>query len=109
MFTEALKGKVFDVVADTAHELGVRAFVIGGYVRDFFLQRPCNDIDIVVEGSGIALAEAVAHKLHTKVTVFKRFGTAMLRSGIGSHQARRLAEAPRRIGQDDLRRDPRRL
>ena len=81
MFTEALKGKVFDVVADTAHELGVRAFVIGGYVRDFFLQRPCNDIDIVVEGSGIALAEAVAHKLHTKVTVFKRFGTAMLRSG----------------------------
>ena len=81
MFEQALDGKVFRVVAQAAREQGVRAFVIGGYVRDFFLQRPCNDIDIVVEGSGIALAEAVAAKLHTKVTVFKSFGTAMLRSG----------------------------
>ena len=81
MFKQALDGKVFRVVAQAAREQGVRAFVIGGYVRDFFLQRPCNDIDIVVEGSGIALAEAVAAKLHTKVTVFKSFGTAMLRSG----------------------------
>ena len=78
MFTEALKGKVFDIVSRTAREQGVRAFVIGGYVRDFFLQRPSNDVDIVVEGSGIALAEAVAAKLHTKVSVFRNFGTAML-------------------------------
>ncbi|MBO4525463.1 MAG: HD domain-containing protein [Bacteroidales bacterium] len=79
MFEQAITGKVFDVVSQTAREQGVRAFVIGGYVRDFFLQRENNDIDIVVEGSGIALAEAVAARLHTKVSVFKSFGTAMLR------------------------------
>ena len=79
MFAQALNGKVFEIVATAARELGVRAFVIGGYVRDFFLQRGNNDIDIVVEGSGIALAQAVAEKLHTKVTVFRNFGTAMLR------------------------------
>ena len=81
MFAQALNGKIFDVVSQTAQQLGVRAFVIGGYVRDFFLQRENNDIDIVVEGSGIALAEAVAARLHTKVSVFKSFGTAMLRCG----------------------------
>lgn len=79
MFKDALKGKVFDVLSVTAEELGLRAFVIGGYVRDYFLQRPCTDIDVVVEGSGIALAEAVAQKLKTKVSVFKNFGTAMLK------------------------------
>lgn len=79
MFEDALKGKIFDTVADSARRLGVRAFVIGGYVRDYFLQRPNNDIDVVVEGSGIALAEDVAAKLKTKVSVFKNFGTAMLR------------------------------
>jgi len=78
MFAQALKGKIFDIVSQTAHEQGVRAFVIGGYVRDFFLQRENNDIDIVVEGSGIALAQAVADKLGVKVSVFKNFGTAML-------------------------------
>jgi len=69
---------VFKLVSDVAGELGVRAFVIGGYVRDCFLGRPNTDIDIVVEGSGIALAEAVAAKVHTRVSVFKNFGTAML-------------------------------
>ncbi len=70
---------VFALVRDTARGLGVRAFVIGGYVRDCFLGRPNTDIDIVVEGSGITLAEAVAEKCHAKVSVFKNFGTAMLR------------------------------
>ncbi|MBQ5985011.1 MAG: HD domain-containing protein [Bacteroidales bacterium] len=69
---------VFRIISQTAEESGVRAFVIGGYVRDCFLGRPGKDIDIVVEGSGIALAEAVAAKLHTRVSVFKNFGTAML-------------------------------
>ena len=55
-----LEHPVFGIVSKTAGELGVRAFVIGGYVRDCFLGRPSNDIDIVVEGSGIALATAVA-------------------------------------------------
>ena len=77
--TDALNHKVFQIIAAEAETQGVRAFVIGGYVRDWFLQRPCNDIDVVVEGSGIALAEAVASRVRTKVSVFRRFGTAMLR------------------------------
>ena len=74
-----LDHKVFEIVSQTASEMGVRAFVIGGYVRDCFLGRPSKDIDIVVEGSGIALAEAVGAKVHSNVSVFRNFGTAMLR------------------------------
>lgn len=74
-----LKNKIFEVVSAAAREQGVRAFVIGGFVRDCFLERPCKDIDIVVEGSGIALAEKVAGKVGSKLAVFKNFGTAMLR------------------------------
>ena len=74
-----LDHQVFKLVSDTAKELGVRAFVIGGYVRDCFLGRHNKDIDIVVEGSGIALAGAVAKKCKAKVSVFKSFGTAMLK------------------------------
>ena len=59
--------------------MGVRAFVVGGYVRDYYLHRPCTDIDVVVVGSGIAVAEALGRELKTKVSVFKTFGTAMLR------------------------------
>lgn len=79
MISEALKNKIFSTVSEVAREKGVRAFVIGGYVRDYFLQRPCTDIDIVVEGSGIVVAEAVAARLKSKVSVFKNFGTAMLK------------------------------
>lgn len=74
-----LENQIFNIVSDTAAEQGVRAFVIGGYVRDCFLGRDCKDIDIVVEGSGIALAEQVGEKIKSKVSVFKNFGTAMLR------------------------------
>lgn len=74
-----LDHKIFSIVSEVAGSLGVRAFVIGGYVRDCFLGRPSKDIDIVVEGSGIALAEAVGEKVHSNVSVFKNFGTAMLR------------------------------
>ena len=70
---------IFQIVSQTAQEQGVRAFVIGGYVRDCFLGRPSKDIDIVVEGSGIALAEAVGERVRSNVSVFKNFGTAMLR------------------------------
>lgn len=79
MISEALKNKIFSTVSEVAREKGVRAFVIGGYVRDYFLHRPCTDIDIVVEGSGIVVAEAVAARLKSKVSVFKNFGTAMLK------------------------------
>ena len=70
---------IFKTVSRIAEEQGVRAFVIGGYVRDWFMHRDNNDVDIVVEGSGIALAEKVARELHSKVTAFKNFGTAMFR------------------------------
>lgn len=74
-----LQNKIFEIVSQAAQEQGVRAFVIGGFVRDCFLERPCKDIDIVVEGSGIAVAERVAEKVKSKLAVFKNFGTAMLK------------------------------
>ena len=74
-----LDHKIFSIVSEVAESLGVRAFVIGGYVRDCFLGRPSKDIDIEMEGSGIALAEAVGEKVRSNVSVFKNFGTAMLR------------------------------
>ena len=74
-----LDNRIFHIISDTAAGMGVRAFVIGGYVRDCFLGRPGNDIDIVVEGSGIELAEAVGEAVRSKVSVFRNFGTAMLR------------------------------
>ena len=74
-----LDHKIFQIISDTASSLGVRAFVIGGYVRDCFLGRPSKDIDVVVEGSGIELAEAVGAAVHSHVSVFRNFGTAMLK------------------------------
>ena len=73
-----LDNEIFGIVAEQARALNVRAFVIGGYVRDCLLGRPSKDIDIVVEGSGIELAEAVGKVLHSRVSVFKNFGTAMI-------------------------------
>jgi poly(A) polymerase len=73
-----LDRKIFHLVSEVAAERGVRAFVIGGYVRDCFLGRPSSDIDIVVEGSGIEFARAVGEKTHSYVSYFKNFGTAML-------------------------------
>jgi poly(A) polymerase len=58
----------------------IRAYIIGGYVRDLILQRPSKDIDIVVEGSGIDIAKKVADKFGIQVNVFKNFGTAMLKT-----------------------------
>jgi len=74
-----LDDRIFSIVSEVAAEKGVRAFVIGGYVRDCFLGRPSKDIDIVVEGSGIELAEAVGERVRSKVSVFRNFGTAMLK------------------------------
>ena len=69
---------IFRIVSEIAADLGVRAFVIGGYVRDCFLGRPTGDIDIVVEGSGIDFARAVGEATGQYVSYFKNFGTAML-------------------------------
>ncbi len=72
---------IFRVVSEVAAERGVRAFVIGGFVRDCFLGCPRSDIDIVVEGSGIDFAKAVGKRIKANVTYFKNFGTAMLHFG----------------------------
>lgn len=71
---------IFRLISQTADEMMVECYLIGGYVRDFFLYRPSNDIDIVTVGKGIELAEAVAKKLgrNTRITVFKTFGTAQI-------------------------------
>jgi poly(A) polymerase len=73
--------RVLEIVGQCARELGVPAYVVGGYVRDRLLGRPTKDIDIVCVGDGIQLAEAVANQLspRPKVAVYSRFGTAMLR------------------------------
>lgn len=78
-FSEALhKHPVFGIIANQADALGVRAYVIGGYVRDLVLGRPSKDIDVVCVGSGIALAEAVGRALGVPVSVYPNFGTAAL-------------------------------
>lgn len=75
-----LKHPIFQILSDIAAEKGIEAYVIGGYVRDLLLHRPSKDIDIVVHGSGIELAEAAAKRLgNLTVSVFKNFGTAMFR------------------------------
>lgn len=78
-FQNPLSHPIFKLISDEAARTQVKAYVIGGYVRDFFLKRVCKDIDIVVTGDGIALAHEVADRIgKTKVHFFKNFGTAML-------------------------------
>lgn len=73
--------KVFKLISETANELHVECYVVGGYVRDIFLNRPSQDIDVVVVGSGIEMAKAFGQKLGRKarVSVFKNFGTAQVK------------------------------
>lgn len=78
-----LSNPIFRRIARIAKEQGVDAYVVGGYVRDYYLHRPSTDVDVVVVGSGIALAEALGRELRTKVSVYKTFGTAMLRTRDG--------------------------
>jgi len=82
-FREHFKSNpVFGLVAATASGMGVKAYVVGGYVRDLFLNRTSKDIDFVCLGSGIALAEKVSEALGgAHISIFKNFGTAMIRSG----------------------------
>ena len=77
---EFLQHPVFKVISDISHKNHIEVYVIGGFVRDLILKRPSKDIDFVVIGSGIGLAEKIAQSLgnRCKVSVFKNFGTAML-------------------------------
>ncbi len=78
-----LQGKVFETVSEASDELGLESYVIGGYVRDIFLNRPSKDIDVVCVGSGIELAKNVASRFgkKTHLSVFKTYGTAQVKLG----------------------------
>ena len=78
---EHFKGKIFQLISETADELGLECYVVGGYVRDIFLNRPSKDIDVVVVGSGIEIAQAFGKKLGkgAHVSVFRNFGTAQVK------------------------------
>ncbi len=83
-YKEALSKPIFEIIGRSADEINMDTYVIGGYVRDYFLQRgSAKDIDIVAVGSGIDLARKVAEKLpgKPKISVFKNFGTAMVKHG----------------------------
>ena len=73
--------KIFKQISETADKLGLECYVVGGYVRDIFLNRPSKDIDVVVVGSGIKMAETLGKHLGrgAKVSVFKNFGTAQVK------------------------------
>ncbi|GAB7088298.1 HD domain-containing protein [Marinifilum fragile] len=77
---EHLKHPIFSIISEIVTEENLESYVIGGYVRDIFLKRNSKDIDVVVIGSGIELAQKVASRAgNPKVSVFKNFGTAMLK------------------------------
>jgi poly(A) polymerase len=77
---ELAKNKVFATVASASRRMGVKTYVVGGFVRDRILGRTSKDIDFVCVGSGIGLANEVARELdNAQVTVFRNFGTAMIR------------------------------
>ena len=112
-----LTDPIFRRISRIARDMGVDAYVVGGYVRDHYLHRPSTDIDIVVVGSGIDVAQALADELHTKLSVFKTFGTAMLRvhgvelEFVGarresySHDSRKPQVEAGTLEDDQLRRD----
>ncbi|MBC7616926.1 MAG: HD domain-containing protein [Pedobacter sp.] len=112
-----LQNPIFNVLATLAEQTKTEVFVIGGFVRDLFLNRPSKDIDILVIGNGIAFAEEVGLKLKAKVAVFKNFGTAMLKYGdleiefVGARKESYRADSRKPIvengtlADDQLRRD----
>tara|TARA_R110001592_G_scaffold11211_2_gene55972 strand:- start:7233 stop:8654 length:1422 start_codon:yes stop_codon:yes gene_type:complete len=81
-YKDAISASIFNYISKASQELGIKSYVIGGFVRDYLLERgTAKDVDVVAVGSGIELAEKVAEILPTKpkVQVFKTYGTAMLR------------------------------
>ena len=74
-----LKNPIFQHITAVVDSMGLEAYVVGGYVRDYYLHRPSSDIDVVVVGSGVAVAEELAKRLGAKLTIYRTYGTAMLR------------------------------
>jgi tRNA nucleotidyltransferase/poly(A) polymerase len=114
-----LREPLFRNLSDIASQMGVQCWVVGGFVRDIFLKRPSKDVDIVVLGDGIALAQAFSDTIRGRkeVAVFKNFGTAMVRSGdwevefVGArkesyaHHSRKPTVEPGSLADDQNRRD----
>lgn len=73
---KALKHNVFNILSTVSKETGIRSYVVGGFVRDYFLNIKNCDIDIVVEGSGIDFATYFSNKVNGKLTYFENYGTA---------------------------------
>ena len=76
-----LDQEIFHQISHVADTMGVECYVVGGFVRDIFLERPSNDIDVVVVGSGIAVAEQLKRQLGKRahLSVFRNFGTAQVK------------------------------
>ncbi|MCF0194466.1 MAG: HD domain-containing protein [Bacteroidaceae bacterium] len=118
-FVAALAAPIFKTIGEVADAMGVECYVVGGYVRDLFLERKSKDIDVVVVGSGIQVAEALGRRLGRKahVSVFKNFGTAQVKYGdtevefVGarkesySHDSRKPVVEDGTLEDDQLRRD----
>lgn len=112
-----LSHPIFGEITRIVDERSLRAFVIGGYVRDHYLHRPNTDIDVVVAGDAVAVAEELGRRLGVKVSIFKNFGTAMLhwrgvevefvgaRRESYSENSRKPQCEPGTIEDDQLRRD----
>jgi poly(A) polymerase len=103
---------VFKSVAKAAEKLGVETYVVGGFVRDQLLKRPCKDLDFVCVGSGIELAQQVAALLEEQqVTLFKNFGTANIKSGewelefVGARKESYRSESRKPIVEDGTLKD----
>lgn len=117
-YAHFLQHPVFSVISDVSEQHQTEVYVIGGFVRDCFLDRPCKDIDIVVVGDGPAFAERVAEKLKVKkLSIFARFGTAHFRykdidvEFVGarkesySEDSRKPSTLPGTLQEDQYRRD----
>lgn len=114
----ALNDPLFRKIGVIADRTGVQAFVIGGFVRDYYLMRPCTDIDVVIvgggTGGGIAVAEELGREVGSKVNVFRNFGTAMLRVGewevefVGARRESYRADSRKPIVEDGTMEDDQR-
>ena len=105
---QLLDKDIFHKISETADRLGLECYVVGGYVRDLFLERPSNDIDVVVVGSGISMAEALKKQLggRAHLSVFRNFGTAQVKYGgleiefVGARKESYSHDSRKPVGED---------